>query len=228
VRGRLRPALFVLACAVAVVMLIVCANLSNLQLARTASRRREMAIRIALGAGRGRLIRQLLTESVVLSCAAAVLGPAAGYRRNARAGASGCAEPPAAGERPCGPRRARLHFAHRRSHRSHLRAAAAFQAPSAAIHDSLKDSNRGSSDGKHHAWVRSTLVVSEIAFACVLLVGAGLLIRSFLRVLDVNLGFRPEKAAAMRVDPSPRYNTRALRNALLRRGAAPGKVRPRH
>lgn len=215
VRGRLRPALFVLACAVAVVMLIVCANLSNLQLARTASRRREMAIRIALGAGRGRLIRQLLTESVVLSCAAAVLGlllAIVGTRVLAHLDA--------------------LSLPLRESVHVDLGALAftlliavltglifgllpAFQAPSAAIHDSLKDSNRGSSDGKHHAWVRSTLVVSEIAFACVLLVGAGLLIRSFLRVLDVNLGFRPEKAAAMRVDPSPRYNTRALRNAYF-------------
>jgi predicted permease len=79
----------------------------------------------------------------------------------------------------------------------------------------LKDASCGSGESGRHHWIRSTLVVSEIAFACVLLVGAGLLIRSFLRVLDVNLGFRPEKAAAMRVDPSARYNTRALRNAYF-------------
>src|SRR5262249_52088227 len=74
VSGRARPALFVLACAVAGVMLIVCANLSNLLLARTATRQKEIAIRTALGAGRRRLMQQMLTESVVLASCGALLG----------------------------------------------------------------------------------------------------------------------------------------------------------
>jgi hypothetical protein len=78
----------------------------------------------------------------------------------------------------------------------------ALQVQDIRLHDTLKDANRGSSQGRGHAWVRGTLVVSEIALACVLLVAAGLLIRSFLRVLKVDLGFRPERAAALRVEPN--------------------------
>ena len=74
VNGRVSPALMVLACAVGVVMLIVCANLSNLQLARLGARQKEMAMRAALGAGRLRLLRQMLTESIALSCCGAALG----------------------------------------------------------------------------------------------------------------------------------------------------------
>ena len=215
VRGRLRPALLVLAGAVGVVMLIVCANLSNLQLARTATRRKEMSIRVALGAGRGRLIRQMLTESAVLSCCAAVLGlllAMAGTRVLAHLDAVSL------------PLRESVHIDAGALAFTLLMAVLtgllfglvpAFQVPAGAVHDSLKDANRGSSEGKRHNWIRATLVVSEIAFACVLLVGAGLLIRSFLRVLDVNLGFRPERAAALRIDPSSQYSTQARRNAYF-------------
>ena len=88
--------------------------------------------------------------------------------------------------------------------------APAIHVSAGALHDALKDANRGSSAGRGRNLVRSGLVVSEVAFACVLLVGAGLLVRSFLRVLNVNLGFRPERAAAVRVDPSVRYSTQAI------------------
>ena len=93
--------------------------------------------------------------------------------------------------------------------------APALQVPGHTLHDALKDTARGSTAGKGRNWVRGALVVSEIAFACVLLVSAGLLVRSFLHVLDVNLGFRPEQAATIRVDPDARYTTQAQQNAYF-------------
>ncbi len=86
---------------------------------------------------------------------------------------------------------------------------------SLSLCEDLQDASRGSSGGKRHAWVRDGLVVSELAFACILLVGAGLLVRSFLRVLDVNLGFQPERAAALRVDPSFRISSLAQQNVFI-------------
>ena len=208
-------ALLVLASAVGVVMLIVCANLSNLQLARMATRQKEMALRAALGAGRLRLLRQMLTESVALSCCGAALGLGLAF----------------AGTRE---------LAHLNAFRLPLLASIrvdagalaftllaavltgvlfgllpALQIPAFAVQDALKESGRGFSGGRRHAWMRHGLVVSEIAFACILLVGAGLLIRSFLRVLDVNLGFQPERAAALRVDPSFGMSSLAQQNAFI-------------
>ncbi len=93
--------------------------------------------------------------------------------------------------------------------------APAWSASELTLHDALKDSNRGSSQGRGHAWMRSALVVAEISLACVLLAGAGLLIRSFLHVLDVNLGFAPEHAMALRVDPNDSYKTQERKNAYF-------------
>jgi predicted permease len=84
-----------------------------------------------------------------------------------------------------------------------------------SLGEEMQDSSRGSSGGKRHAMVRDGLVIAELAFACILLVGAGLLIRSFLRVLDVNLGFQPERAAALRVDPSFRIRSQAEQNVFI-------------
>ena len=215
VSGRIRPALLVLACAVGVVMLIVCANLSNLLLARTATRQKEIAIRTALGAGRRRLIRQMLTEGVTLSCCGAVLGvivAAVGTHLLARI------------ESLSIPLLSNIHTDVTVLGFCLLAAvltgvvfglAPALQVPSHTLHDALKDTARGSTAGKGRNWVRGALVVSEIAFACVLLVSAGLLVRSFLRVLDVNLGFRPEQASTVRVDPDARYTTQAQQNAYF-------------
>jgi predicted permease len=205
----------VLACAVGVVMLIVCANLSNLQLVRLGARQKEMAMRAALGAGRIRLLRQMLTESVALSCCGAALGlilAVVGTRAIAHLDAFNI--PLLASVRLDADA---LGFT--------LLAAVltgilfgllpALQVRAFAVGEALKDGSRGSSGGHRNGWVRNGLVVSEIAFACTLLVGAGLLMRSFVRVLDLNLGFEPERAATMRVDPSFRFSGSAQRNSYM-------------
>jgi predicted permease len=213
VNGRMRLALWVLAGAVGVVMLIVCANLSNLLLARTSARQKEIAIRTALGAGRGRLIAQMLTEGIVLSCSGAVVGlilAIAGTRALARLDAISV---PMLSQVRLDAATLGFTLAIALATGIVFGLAPAFNAPEAVLHDALKDSSRGSTGRR--TWVRNALVVSEIAFACVLLVGAGLLLRSFVRVLDVDLGFRPSNAITLRVDPDAQYETREKRLAYI-------------
>ena len=202
VSGGTRSALVLLSLAVFVVMLIVCANLSNLLLARATTRQKEMAVRVALGAGRRRLMRQMLTESIVLSFCGAALGLMLAYvGTRVIAGLNGVDLPllenvhidaSALGVTIFLAIVAGLAFG----------LAPALQIPSSAVHSALKESSRSATGGKRGNMLRSSLVVSEIALACMLLVGAGLLARSFLKVLDVDMGFKPEMVTAIRVDPS--------------------------
>jgi predicted permease len=203
VDGKLRRSLVVLWSAVGIILLIVGVNLSNLQLARAASRAKEFAMRGALGAGRGRIVRQLLTESLVLSLGGAVLGLVFAW---------GIV----------------FYLAHQQSIvlplLSTIRVdsaalawtflialvigllfglAPALKISGAHLQSAMKESSGGIASGRSHERFRSALVVSEVALACVLLVGAGLLLRSFLRVLEVDPGFRPDHAAAMTVDLLP-------------------------
>ncbi len=215
VNGRMRLALWVLAGAVGVVMLIVCANLSNLLLARTAARQKEMAIRTALGAGRRRLVAQMLTEGIVLSFSGGVLGlflAIVGTRALARLDAMNV------------PLLQTVHadiatlgftFGIAIVTGIVFGLTPAFQTPETMLHDALKDTGRGSAGSRRRTWARNVLVIAEISFACVLLVGAGLLLRSFMRVLDVNLGFRPAQAMTIRVDPDKSYSTREQRTAYF-------------
>ncbi len=215
VSGQLRPTLLVLACAVGVVMLIVCANLSNLLLARGAGRKKEIAIRTAMGAGRGRLIAQMLTESLVLSCCGAALGlllALVGTRTLAHLTSVSI---PLLSDVRIDARVLGFTLIAALLTGLLFGLVPALQVQDLKLHDTLKDSNRGSSQGRGHAWIRGALVVSEIGLACVLLVGAGLLIRSFLRVLDVNMGFRPERAAALRIDPNSSYKTQEQKNSYF-------------
>lgn len=215
VTGRLRPALIVLACAVGLVMLIVCANLSNLLLARNATRQKEMAIRIALGAGRRRLIRQMLTESIVLSGAGALAGVVIAVIGTRVLTQLEAISIPLLANVQVDPGVLAFTLIIAVVTGLMFGLVPALQVPAVRVNETLKDTTRGSSGGRKHGWIRSSLVVTEIAIACLLLVGTGLLLRSFLRVLDVDLGFQPGRVATLRIDPPTEYSTETRRNAYF-------------
>ncbi|MGJ5815942.1 ADOP family duplicated permease [Paludibaculum fermentans] len=211
VSGRFRYALLVLAGAVGFLMLLVCANLSNLLLARASARQKEMAIRTALGASRGRLVRQLLIESVVLSCCGAALGLALAFGGTRLvAQVQGTSIPLLQAIRVDA---AALAFTIATAVLTGLLfgLAPALQVSTPDPHGALKASGRGASEGRDRAWLRASLVVCQVALACVLLTGAGLLLRSLVRVLDVELGFETNNVMALRVDPGRAYSTYALK-----------------
>jgi predicted permease len=202
----------VLAAAVGFLMLLVAANISSLLLARASARRREMAVRMALGAGRGRLIHQVLVEGVALSCSGAALGLAlafGGTRLIASLDSAGI--PLLHGVRVDGLAimicalvavLTGVGFG----------ALPAIQASGSALHDALKDAGRGVAAGG--SFMRRAIVVFEIAMVCVLLAGAGLLTRSLYRVLDVDPGFTSSNVVTLRVDPLRQMHaTREARNA---------------
>ncbi len=200
VSGKLRRTLYVLWCAVGLILLIVCINVSNLLLARAMSRGKEFAMRAALGAGRGRLVRQLLTESLTLSGAGAALGLVFAWAVTFYlARQSQMALPLLSTVRVDGAALAWTVLI-AISVGAVFGLAPAFKVSGGNLQESLKDGGAGVSQGRRHERLRSTLVVSEVALACVLLVGAGLLLRSFLRLLDVDLGFEPAHVAAIQIE----------------------------
>lgn len=226
ISGTFTPMLFVLAGAVALVMLIVCANLSNLLLARGAAREREIAIRAALGARRLRLIQQLLTESGVLAGLGCLLGLGVAYGGTGLVAGLDVNVPLLSQVRVDG---SALGFALALAFGCGLGFGVmpAFRLSTVAFNESLKAGGRGTSTGRKQRWVRGGLVVAEVALACVLLVSAGLLTRSLAELLQVDPGFEPQHAIALRVDPDRRFPDQVARatyyDALLREvRAAPG------
>jgi predicted permease len=223
--GEVRRPLLVLMGAVAFVLLITCVNIASLLLARATARRRELAMRSALGAGRGRILRQLLTESLVLALLGGALGVALAFVSVRALGAIGAAElPRASAIRIDG---AVLLFALGVSTAAGLLFGLlpALRATSPNLQEVLRAGARGSVGGAGQR-LRSALVVAEVALAAVLVVGAGLAAKSFSRLLDVDPGFQPQNVLAVRLGMSDRYDdqTRAgyYESLLERIAAVPG------
>jgi predicted permease len=189
---RLRPALFVLLGAVAFVLLIACANVANLLLARASAREKELAIRAALGAGRARLVRQLITESLILGLAGGVLGLVLAYWGVDALRALAPANTPRMDEVQIDPFVLAFTFSISLLTGLFFGLAPAWHVARTDLRESLNEAGRGTSAAGGSLNLRASLVVSELAFAVLLLVGAGLLIRSFSRLLDVSPGFQTQ------------------------------------
>ena len=218
ISGRFRRPFLVIFCAVACVLLIACTNLSNLLLARAASRQKEIAVRVALGAERWRLIRQMLTESILLSCCGAALGLPLAFQGTRALAATQAITIPLLQMTTLDGRALAFTLVVALSTGLLFGIVPALQFSRFSVVDSLKDASRGSSEGRSGVLMRGVLVVSEVALACVLLVAAGLLIRSFLHLLEVDPGFRPENSAAWRIETSSRTSAQqaALYEELVR------------
>ena len=222
--GDTKPALFILFGAVGFVLLIACANVANLLLARAASRAKEIAIRTALGAGRLRLLRQLLTESLMLSALGGVLGLVIGVW-GVRALLS-----ISPGDLPRIAELTDASFLSTIDYRM-LRFTVvisvltgvlfglvpSLQLSKPDLNSTLKESSSRSTTGRHH-YARSVLVVSEVGLALVLVIGAALLIRTFVSLRAVNGGFDPHNMLTLQISLNgERYNSTAKVEVLTRK-----------
>jgi len=195
--GRVRTAVLVLLGAVACVLLIACTNVANLLLARASTREREMALRAAIGAGRRRLVRQLVTESVLLGCLGGIAGVALAWAGLKTLLAMAPEDLPRVASIRMDP--GVLMFAAGLSVFTGLvfGTLPALQVAAGDLNRALREGGRGATGVGRT--VRRALVVLEVALAVVLLVGAGLMIRSFEKLQDVNLGFNADRVMTARI-----------------------------
>ncbi|HWN95908.1 MAG TPA: ABC transporter permease [Methylomirabilota bacterium] len=212
IRGSFRTAMWILSGAVSCVLLIACVNLSNLLLARANSRRKEFAVRSALGASPWRLVRQVLIESLVLALGGCALGVPLAFAITAGLARLKAFSIPLLQTTTVDT--TVLIFTVTLSCLAGLACGIlpAWQLWHSGARENLSDAGERGSGGKSTSLLRRTLVIAEVALACVLLVSAGLLIRSFAEVLNVDLGFQSKSAVAWRADPVRAFKTLAEGN----------------
>ena len=226
--GQSRPALLVLFAAVSLVLLIACANFANLLLARAAEREREFVIRAALGAGRWRLIRQLLTESVLVSLAGGALAVLLAIWGTSLLVALKPENLPRLQEIGVDARVLAFTFGISLLTGVIFGLLPAWTAARGGVSEALKEGGRSATAGGARQRLRSTFVVVELAVALILLVGAGLLIKTFWKLRSVEPGFNPDHLLTMRVElPEARYKevepqTRFRTQALAAINSLPG------
>jgi putative ABC transport system permease protein len=214
--GDVRLTLLVLLGAVGLVLLIACANVANLLLARATSRRKEFAIRAAHGARRARLVRQLLVESVVLALLGCALGLLLAYWGVSLLTPLLPADLPRLKEIGLDPRVLGMTLVVSVLSGLAFGIAPALRASRVNLSETLKEGNRTAAESIRRNLVRSLLVVCEVALSLVVLVGASLLIRSFQRLQSVAPGFNPEGLLTLQVSlPSVRYGTPAQQAAFF-------------
>ncbi|MBI1950288.1 MAG: ABC transporter permease, partial [Acidobacteria bacterium] len=226
--GGVRPSLLVLLGAVGFVLLIACANVANLLLARATERQKEVAIRLALGAGRPRLVRQLLTESAILGILGGLCGLLLALWGTDLLVAAGGDKLPRFREVGLDGRVLLFTLGLSLATSLIFGVVPALQGSRPDLNETLKEGGRGGTAGRARHRLRSTLAIGEIALALVLLIGAGLMLRSFLRLQSVDPGFRADHVLTLEVAlPDAKYPDDArltvfLREALARLGALPG------
>ncbi|MGH7128047.1 MAG: ADOP family duplicated permease, partial [Planctomycetaceae bacterium] len=214
--GDVRPALLILLGAVALVLLIACVNVANLLLARGAMRGREFAIRAALGAGRSRVVRQLLTESITLALAGGALGFVLAFRGIDVIVALSAGSIPRWYEIQPDVRVAAFALAASILTGVLFGLLPSLSASRIDVHDSLNAGGRSGAEGGRPAHTRGLLIVAEMALAVVLLTGAGLFIRTFWNLTRVDTGFRAENVLSLSINMSADVMGGEQRNAYRR------------
>ena len=225
--GGVREGLIVLFGAVGMVLLIACANLANLLLARASRRGRELAVRVALGAGRARVLRYLLAESAVIATLGGVLGVFVAYWGVKLIIILGPSDLPRLDTLRLDPRAIVFAFGVALATVVLFGLAPALTVSRPLAHDWLRAGSRGNTSDRARNRMRRALVVAEVALSLVLLTGAGLLVRSLVLLLGTQLGYRPDHVLAVSVQawgdyPRPDQKVAYVRDAMSRLAALPG------